>query len=385
MTSRGVRRYCLTFIKDSVNLFKERTCKRRRIHLNIYNILPLTNDEKVASDFQKLLPCSVKLFSGIEGSSLTAEKVISQAQKATIADIRAVADLLDLIILPLPYVHEKAFLSEANEETRKNIKGFIDGLGRWFVFYLLAPHSYYSIEKHVYTKNNNFDIYASEKFRQTFLSLELTVPLLRSMCKSIEKLGVEAEEIRQTIKREIKKIEERIEKVEGSMITKGQLYKAFSFFRQYVDTKEKEVIRSCQPITPYSVHDHGWADHVAEKAAKDAECSMNRSLKGLSDTIRCANGKDPLIFAVIKPDADIYLKKEASFFDTAIIGPCWGPEFDSERAEILKEAEVPEQRECLDLLMNKWKDLPKRITAEIEKNKKSVEKSLAEYQNRRNR
>jgi hypothetical protein len=247
----------------------------------------------------------------------------AQSPKTTLDELRGIADRMGFSLFPVGVVAQDV-LHMADEENGENaVDGFVKGLGKGFDFYVLGPVSIYDIERHVKSKEEATIYWGSKN--DGLGAIDMVVPVLQMM-------------------------DSRIEGIEGKV---GGVQKRVDSLSSRLSSLEKTVAEE------------------RRQAALERERERQEEQERLEAIRRAAFARrDPLIFAVPK-GSDI--RAGASF---AVIGPCWGDDFDDIVFETLGLEKKTGQREKIEETQKVLAETVMEQLAEERKIPKSAADSL---------
>lgn len=243
--------------------------------------------------FSKSLPLSV------EGSRdlHTLEKV-SKTPKTTLRDIRELTDALGFVVVPFEYLDPRSYENETSA-MRSAIRAFARVQG--FDTYVLAPLQFYSLDRHVRAKNGNKPIYPGRN-AQAFLSVSMTIPMLRIMINDLNDL-----------KDRVENLEVRVDSAEQNL----------EMLRTQLEDLATQVAEQQRQI-------------ALQKAENDALKARISELEASA-------------FAMVEPMAFLVPQgvNPAKDQSWAAIGPCWGPDFEDIVMTALGLQKIKGQRKSL--------------------------------------
>jgi hypothetical protein len=206
----------------------------------------------------------------------------SKQKKGSLSNLREIADKLGFVIAPYMYVRDEVLNLARTPKTLRGKRGdksyyinpaiaFNDKLSEHFDVHVLGPLSIYDINKHV-TSKDQAQMYWDTS-NPVIASVEMVLPALHALNSRVSK------------------VENRVESVEDSV---GKMSAQLDKLEQQIaEDKKREAMEK-----------RSMAERIAKLEARQFAA------------------RDPLIFAVEK-GTDI------STADTfAILGPCWGEDFD---------------------------------------------------------
>ena len=258
---------------------------------------------------------------------------ISKAAKAPrieLAEARAIADKLGFIVVPFAYLDARSY-QEESKDTIRAIKAFdknLTDLG--YSIYVLAPVHHYSLDKHVRAEGDQ-EIYAGKPCEQAFLAIEMAVPVFRTIFSNLQQLRDYAEDTAEEVGNNRGRIDEN-----RAAINKNS--QEIRNLRRRIDTLQKQVERE--------------REEALLRESREKE--MRRQLEELRSQSRFW-AYEPMMLAI--PNGTNI--KEA---DTpAIVGPCWGPDFEDIVIAALDMKEIKGQGEMLDAAALQWVEMGHRV------------------------
>ena len=204
--------------------------------------------------------------------------------RAGMKQLRTLCDDMSFIIAPIDFHDKRSYASE-HYGMQSSIKHFRDleklGLG----VYVISPLQYYDVQAHVTSENPNRSIYS--RHHQTVLTtVALQIPMFQSVVKTLNDL-----------RSQVREIDSKLKTVEHNV---GMLRTQFdALAAQVAALQEAELTRK------------------AEVAELSRELAEERALNAMTFSML-----DPMAIA-IPGEANI-----ATYDGPALIGPCWGPDFN---------------------------------------------------------
>lgn len=214
--------------------------------------------------------------------------------KATLEAIRQLVDDFSMIAMPYDYLDDRAINSESYE-MREKIREYADQLAKWFNVYVVSPVSNYSIADHI--SSEDMPIYASPASSQAFMAIQMSVPMFRELRAEQEAARKETYRITEQLQRRIDHLETQVKSLAAQV---KQVHET-------VERQRAEEVRRAQ---------------AAARLAAYVPA-------------------DPMLFAFPKK---LSIIKDDGM---AILGPCWGPDFDEILAKVAGRKLVAGQRKLL--------------------------------------
>ena len=231
----------------------------------------------------------------------------ARSPRIQLKEVRRIADVLGFMVLPWEYL-QKSTYENVEHRTNRAIRGFVHNLQSKMNVYVLAPISCYSVWQHIQAKEDK-DIYTSMEYEQAFMALSMAIPAFRGMQVQIDSLG------------------DRLSDVEKNQ---SHIRKEIENLQKRVDILEKRAEAQMR--------------EQALAAAKEKESKLIREIDSVI-------AEDPLLFA---------FSKEGQITDNieAIVGPCWGEDFDDIVCEVLGFTKQGNQRKNVHDHCIRWYDFP---------------------------
>jgi hypothetical protein len=198
----------------------------------------------------------------------------SKLQKSTTQELRRIADKLGFIIVPFTYVTNPIITMAENKDLINPVLEFNESMCNTFDIFILGPISIYDMSKHISSKGDK--ILYWDLSNPTISAVEMILPALRELSKRVS-----------TIEEKVNSLEESV----GQMTTQ-------------LENLERQIAENKLAI--------------AQEAKENAALS-----KRLTDIkAQSFSRRDPLVFAVPK---ETNIREDNTF---AILGPCWGEDFE---------------------------------------------------------
>lgn len=233
--------------------------------------------------------------------------IAAQSPTVSLADARKIADKLSYLIMPFEYLDERSYQQE-RRPTFEAIKGFADDLEAWFDIYVLAPIPYYLVQKHVRAKTDR-SLYAGKAVAQAFMAVTMSIPMFRAILGDVEDL-----------RKRMDRLDARVTNAEAEL---------------------KNLARRIDDLQAQAERQHAEAI-----MAQQHTVAIQRQL----ETLRARTAfiaYDPMMLAIPK---GTNLQADG----TAIIGPCWGPDFEDIVVTALGLHKIEGQRKLLGDLAGRW-------------------------------
>lgn len=229
----------------------------------------------------------------------------ADSPKATTQALRQLADKLNFFIYPVDYMDDRAMgHTNCPREIRAAGTEFIESLKREkYNVFLVGPLCYYNNEKHI-RSNTEISVYAPPIAAAAFIAISVSLPTFRLM---FQQIGLMREE-QQRQQFQIRNLDSRLTNVEEQQRQMNEQLKA-------VQTRMKEL-----------------ESYVQREQERQARASI---------------AEEPMLIAI---------PNTKSIYDDglAILGPCWGPEFDAKVVKALSLTAIPEQRKLLTAAAARW-------------------------------
>jgi hypothetical protein len=213
----------------------------------------------------------------------------SNLSRTKTSSIIGLADMFNMVVIPFSYLHQDAFTGES-EKAINNIRYVYEvmrDLG--FCVFVLCPLHYYSPSMHLKASNSNLPIHGGGTTSIALSAITSVLPMFASMKAEIEQLGDKLDTTR-------KNIDARL----------GNMQIQIANLAKQVEYQEEQKI---------------LAEIAAIKAEEDRRKTEEALTKARAEVERFRFMLfDPMMFWVRKPD--LYSEQEA------LIGPCWGPDFE---------------------------------------------------------
>lgn len=223
----------------------------------------------------------------------------ARSPRVALSSLRDLADAFGFVILPWGYFTggDKATLAVA-----ENIGAFVDEaeLDDRYIPYVLCPVTYYSLEKHV-AADDDLPIHPGP-FGQAFMGINMSIPMFRQLARRV-----------------------------GTLESKAQ---SASVRLDSVETELANLARRLGEIQRAEERRQREAAIVREQAREAAALASKLA------AVRRFIPYDPMLIA-IPSDKDIHSDA------IAVVGPCWGPDFDDIVAVSRGYKRIPGQRKMI--------------------------------------
>ena len=264
--------------------------------------------------------------------------------RANLESILNVVDRLGLVVLPVEYINPKAWAAEGYEmkqaiglfsELAGSTAQMADGVKktpRRQDVYVVAPPSYYDISRHISAENPNLQIYAG-KNEQAFLAMTMMVPTLRVMRSNIDMLNANQKSMDSRLSR----VEDRSDQMSAMLkAQQDQLNRLRTETEAQLERLQKQVDGEVKRETERALRHYAEAGVSNDPEARRIFETLKSSDSSLVDLRQAADALasvsfrilDPMMFA-LNPNVSLDSRQ-----GSALIGPCWGPDF----ADIIIEA-----------------------------------------------
>ena len=199
-----------------------------------------------------------------------------------LAELRRVVDVLDMVIMPFAYLKFSAYEKE-KWELRAAIEAFAAETPAAFSVYVAAPVQYYDVPRHV-AAEEDLPIFAGRHVAPAFLAMGMALPMFRAITRDLK-----------AIRDRTNSHSERLRQAEEQII---QLDTRINQLQATVERQQAELIQ--QNLRA--------AAREEELRAAEARTSFM--------------AYEPMMLAI---------PKGRSVLDPghALVGPCWGPDFEA--------------------------------------------------------
>lgn len=310
-------------------LFEHASNRDEQAHLrNLQNrIKDLFNTERAEILKEECtLPAQLLQKGGTDPLSLAA-----QTPKVTLTHLRQVADKLGFVAIPVDYLNKQSYEKE-DFAVRDAISGFQKKLSPWFDIYVLTPVVYYSVENHI-KATADLPIYAGPDCAQAFMAINITIPMFRSIIQNLDQVRERTNQLAQSqnkTNQELQNLARRVNELQAQ-VERQKREAVLQELRLKQMEEQVAAIRSQQRVISY----------------------------------------DPVMFAIPKG-------KTINDEGHAILGPCWGPDFQDIVLTSLGFQGVPKQRELLEEKAQEWGDYSRnqRVAAHQRPDYNSITRSF---------
>jgi len=241
----------------------------------------------------------------------------SKTPRIDLSEARAISDKLGFIITPFEYLDPRSYKDES-KDTKRAIKAFDSRLSGYYNTYVIAPIHHYNIERHV-RATSDLEIYAGGSCEQAFMAINMAVPVFRSIFLSLDQLKNQAEKTAERVNENTAAINSNAQEIKNLARRVNDLQ------RQVQEQREREII----------------------------EAARQERLRQELETLRSQNrfwAYEPMMLGVPR---NATIKDDVP----AIVGPCWGPDFEDIVVAALGLKEIKGQGEMLDEAALQWVDM----------------------------
>lgn len=235
----------------------------------------------------------------------------ARSPKIELSHVRDVADKLGFIVTPFAYLDKKSYQGEVLE-IREAIKGFDSNLSPYFNIYVLTPVVYYSVENHI-KSDADLPIYASPACSQAFMAIDISIPVFRTLSQNIDQIRDRTNQLAVGLNKANQEIQNLARRVTELQVQ--------------VEKQRREAV-------------------LQELRLKKMKEEM-AAIQAQRDFLRY----EPMMLAIPK-------NSSINGDTRAIVGPCWGPDFEDIVLTSLGFTQVPGQREALWEKSLDWQDNP---------------------------
>lgn len=231
--------------------------------------------------------------------------------KVTMSELRRVVDLLDMVIMPFEYLRPESYAQEPRE-MKAAIEAFARETPDVFSVYVAAPVQYYDAMRHVKAESD-LPIFTSARLSPAFVAMGMAIPMFRTIMQEVSEIrdrtNAHSSRLRQA-EQQIVSLDARVTQLQNT-----------------VERQQAEMIR--QSIRMAKME----ADL---KAAQERASFM---------------AYEPMMLAVPKP-------RTVHDDGYALVGPCWGPDFEAIVMKALELRKYEGQRERLRTAIEPYRPPP---------------------------
>jgi hypothetical protein len=215
-------------------------------------------------------------------------------------ELRQVVDVLDMVIMPWEYMKPSAYEKESSE-LRSAIKQFVEDSKGAFNVCVAAPVQYYDTSRHVAAEEDH-PIFAGRHVAPAFLAMGMALPMFRAISRDLaavrDRTNAHSQRIQQA-EQQIQQLDSRVTQLQAQ-----------------VERQQAEQIQQ-------NLRQAKMETELRASAARSSFMAY-----------------DPMMVAI---------PKGRSVLDNghAIVGPCWGPDFDAIVMTALGLRKYKGQRETL--------------------------------------
>lgn len=224
----------------------------------------------------------------------------ARSPRVALGSLRGLADAFGFVILPWGYF---AGGDKATSAVSERIEAFVGEaeLDDRYVPYVLCPVTYYSLEKHV-AADDDLPIHPGP-FGQAFMGINMSIPMFRQLARRVGTLESKAQSA-----------SVRLDSVETEL---ANLARRLGEIQRAEERRQREAA-------------------IAREQAREAAALAARLA-----TVRQFIPYDPMLIA-LPSGKDIHSDA------VAVVGPCWGPDFEDIVAVSRGYKRIPGQRRMID-------------------------------------
>lgn len=242
---------------------------------------------------------------------------LAQSPRAQLSRLRALADSLALTVFSVEYLNPKSYGNSHRVESMVNAFT-VAAREQDMQAYVMAPIRHYDVLRHIDSKDPGTEMYSAHH-ASALESLQMMMPALVMMSSAIARLGDNLQSI-------IQRIDSLEGTVKGTVRGLELMDKRLTDLSKKVDQQQEERI----------------LEQIRLKQLEEELARVRLEHAAESRRFDWFSVGDPLVFAI--PKAVSVSTGES----LAVVGPCWGPEFDGIIAQALELNHVPGQREAID-------------------------------------
>jgi len=262
---------------------------------------------------------------------------------AQLADIRALAKSLHLVVIPLDALNDRV-----REQSHRFIGAGLDEFSGWtrktypeLCTYVLCPIEAYSIKNHVMSATDLLPVYDPSN-NAGLAGIQIMLPMLSELVQDVKELG-----------RRMDASDERLSFADGQ---RKKVDKRLSFAETQINRISSEVARDRDEAIRrgaeqigtikqlesllYSGNQDGEGEYAPTQQATAAPCVPQFTPHTKSKRAFCFD--DPLVFAVPK-GTDVAIDH-----GLALIGACWGNKMDVGMLRAVGVLPIKGQREIIE-------------------------------------
>lgn len=250
-----------------------------------------------------ILKDTLTLPEALRGKDTDVLTMVARSPKIPLAGMRDLVDKLGFLIMPFEYLDSRSYEREG-ATVQASIRSFYGLLSPWFNIYAVAPVAYYDVNRHVKAELDK-PIYASSMVGQAFMAVSMMLPMFRSMLGNVDQLRKESDAMAKQLahmQTELKNLSLRV----------GEL--------------EKQLARQ-------------------QQEALEREASTRKQIREMAAAERAFMAYEPMLLA---------LPKGVNDNTPAIVGPCWGPDFEDVVVKALGYSKVEGQRNYVSESALRW-------------------------------
>jgi hypothetical protein len=223
----------------------------------------------------------------------------ARSPRVALSSLRDLADAFGFVILPWGYF---TGTGKATSAVMQSIDAFVDEaeLDDRFIPYVLCPVTYYNLERHV-AADDDLPIYPGS-FGHAFMGINMSIPMFRQLARRVGTLEAKAQNT-----------SIRLDSVETEL---ANLARRLGEIQRAEERRQREAA-------------------IAREQAREAAALASKLA-----AVRQFIPYDPMLIA-IPSDKDIHSDA------IAVVGPCWGPDFDDVVAVSRGYKRIPGQRKMI--------------------------------------
>jgi len=291
---------------------------------------------------------------------------VSRSYRASLSSIRALADKLGFIIMPYGYIDDACYEQQKIGD-QEAIDTFTGYLGENYSIYILAPISYYSVEKHV-NAEEDVTIYAGSPCAQAFMAINMAIPMFRSLAQGLQSVSNQVRQNTHAIsenrrafeiaaansKQELANLAKRIDQLQKQV--EDQQTEAL------IERVKKKTITFGMP-KGRKLFEEDFLEEPEEKTTAKSETTPTKTQKPKRQKIK------PEHLTALRAKKKLWVREsllialpeeeEVTGESAAVIGPCIGPQFSEIAMAALGLKPIAGQAEKIKQSNKLWK--PKRI------------------------
>ena len=238
----------------------------------------------------------------------------AEAHRVNLKEVRAIVDKLGFVVIPFGYLDPRSY-AEESFEMKSAIETFNRRLKDIYDIYVVAPVHHYSIDKHVRAEAD-LPLYAGEPCQQAFMAINMAVPMFRSLMMSVDQLREHSTQVAKQVNANTSLLDKHSQELKN-------LNRRVSELREQVERQRAEAL-----------------------IAKAEQKRLQEELRTLRSESRFW-AYEPMMLAIPK---GVSISEDVP----AIVGPCWGPDFEDIVMAALELKGIEGQGEMLDKQAMQW-------------------------------